>query len=82
MFSPSLLSSKFKGEQMVGYFNKLGVAVSALGNHDLDFGVERMEELTKATSPCKWLMTNLSWKVENPECDEERRIGGIGRIHV
>ena len=54
---------------MVGLFNKLGIAVSALGNHDLDFGVQRCEELIKATAPTQWLMTNLSWKVENPECD-------------
>ena len=44
---------------MVEVFNQLNVKVSCLGNHDLDFGVERMIELTGKTKPCKWLISNL-----------------------
>ena len=46
LFSPSRLSTHLKGEQMVKVFNKLNVQVSCLGNHDLDFGVPKMIELT------------------------------------
>ena len=44
---------------MVTTFNKLNVKVSCLGNHDLDFGVLRMSELTSSTKPTKWLISNL-----------------------
>jgi 5'-nucleotidase len=30
---------------MVEVFNRLDIEASCLGNHDLDFGVERMTEL-------------------------------------
>ena len=61
IFSPSLckciivshvlltVGSQFKGEQMVGVFNRLNVKVSCLGNHDLDYGVARMKELVQMT---------------------------------
>ena len=49
-----------KGEQMVEVFNSLNVQVSCLGNHDLDFGIAKMQELTRKTLPCKWLMSNLN----------------------
>ena len=58
LFSPSHLSTFLKGEQMVKVFNSLNVAVSCLGNHDLDFGIERMKELTTKTG--KWLLSNLN----------------------
>ena len=45
---------------MVKVFNSLNVKVSCLGNHDTDFGLKRMKELITKTSPCKWLISNLS----------------------
>ena len=47
---------------MVSVFNSLNVKVSCLGNHDLDFGIERMKELVSMTSPCEWLISNLTIK--------------------
>lgn len=37
VFSPSLLSQTYKGEQMVVPINSLNIDVACLGNHDLDF---------------------------------------------
>lgn len=45
---------------MVKVFNSLNIKVSCLGNHDLDFGVEKMKELTLKTAPCDWIMSNLN----------------------
>ena len=45
---------------MLGVFNSLGVHVSCLGNHDLDFGVIRMNELVTQTAPTSWLISNMS----------------------
>ncbi len=44
---------------MVKVFNRLNVQVSCVGNHDLDFGIPRMQELTSRTAPCKWLQSNM-----------------------
>ena len=45
---------------MVEVFNSLNVQVSCLGNHDLDFGIAKMQELTAKTTSCKWIMSNLN----------------------
>ena len=69
----------FKGEQMLPVFRELNVAVACLGNHDIDFGAERMSQLVKK-SGTPWIMSNLSMVGEGPE--EGKRIGGIDRYHV
>ena len=45
---------------MLKVFNSLNCKVSCLGNHDLDFGVETMKDLTGRTAPCKWLISNIN----------------------
>ena len=40
LFSPSLMSSIFKGSQMVDVFNQLGLDYAVFGNHEFDFGPE------------------------------------------
>lgn len=57
-FSPSIMSTLTRGEQMPPVFNNIGVHVAAVGNHDLDFGAERMAELI-ARCDCQWLMANV-----------------------
>ena len=43
---------------MIPIFNRLNVKVSCLGNHEFDFGLARLKELTDQTkSP--WLLSNL-----------------------
>ena len=70
---PILVSANFRGQQMVDVFNSLNVKVSCLGNHDLDFGIERMKELVSMTSPCEWLISNLTIK------ETGRPIGDLAR---
>lgn len=82
---PSLLSTFTKGIHMV-IFNVLtkmeimecmNVDYGCFGNHEFDFGVERLYELTKKqslfdntkTSKIKWIMSNVNDKNnENPIC--------------
>lgn len=44
-YNPSLLSTVVKGKQMVPILNALEVKCAVVGNHDLDFGVEQMQNL-------------------------------------
>ena len=44
---------------MIEVFKRLNVKVSCLGNHEMDFGLERMEELIKKTQPTTWVMSNI-----------------------
>ncbi|XP_049879932.1 mannosylglucosyl-3-phosphoglycerate phosphatase isoform X2 [Pectinophora gossypiella] len=57
-FSPSMLSTYTKGEQMVPVLNEVGTHCAVFGNHDFDFG---LEELSARVSQCKfpWLMSNV-----------------------
>lgn len=57
-FSPSMLSTFTKGEQMIPVLNEIGVHCAVLGNHDFDHGLEVItEHITKTKFP--WLMSNV-----------------------
>ena len=56
--SPSLMSSLFKGAQMVALFNALGVDVVVFGNHEFDLGPEVTQQ-RMAESSFAWLGTNV-----------------------
>lgn len=58
LLSPSLISTLYEGEQMIGPFNRCRVDVACLGNHDLDFGINQMKNVTGQTS-ATWLISNL-----------------------
>ena len=62
IFSPSRLSQVMKGKQMITFLDKFKVHAATLGNHDLDFGIERFIKLKSWTS-FPWILTN----VNNPE---------------
>ena len=47
-----------KGSNMVPVLNNIGVEVACIGNHDLDYGIEELETLTKATK-FPWMMSNM-----------------------
>lgn len=49
-FSGTLLSSEFEGAAEIDFFNLLGVDAMVLGNHEFDFGRERLEALTQKAS--------------------------------
>lgn len=58
VFSPSMLSTFTKGEQMSKVLNELNTHCAVLGNHEFDFG---LEVLSKRLSECNfpWLMSNV-----------------------
>ena len=57
-FSPSTMSSVFKGRQMVDVFNHLGLDYASYGNHEFDFGPEVAAQRVKE-SKFTWVATNL-----------------------
>ena len=62
-FNPSVLSTAFKGAQMVPVLNELKIEVAVLGNHDFDFGVEQLVKLKSQTN-FDWLISNVTRKVD------------------
>ncbi|XP_050442414.1 mannosylglucosyl-3-phosphoglycerate phosphatase isoform X2 [Adelges cooleyi] len=75
VFSPSMLSTFTKGEQMSKVLNNLGTQCAVYGNHEFDFGLEVLAERVSETN-FPWLMSNV---VDN----ETGRPLGDGKItHV
>ncbi|XP_050523089.1 mannosylglucosyl-3-phosphoglycerate phosphatase isoform X2 [Daktulosphaira vitifoliae] len=75
VFSPSMLSTFTKGEQMSKVLNNLGTQCAVFGNHEFDFGLEVLAERVSETN-FPWLMSNV---VDN----ETGRPLGDGKItHV
>ncbi|XP_055319481.1 mannosylglucosyl-3-phosphoglycerate phosphatase isoform X3 [Sitodiplosis mosellana] len=74
-FSPSILSTFTKGEQMIPVLNKVGTHCAVLGNHDFDHGLEVItEHIAKTSFP--WLMSNV---VDN---ETGRPLGSGKNTHV
>ena len=57
-FNPSLLSTVTMGAHMPPVLNAIGVHVAAVGNHDFDFGVSQLVQLTKSCN-FPWLLANV-----------------------
>lgn len=57
-FNPSIMSTITMGKQMVPVLNSIGVHIAAVGNHDLDYGVENMSKLCGECN-FPWLMANV-----------------------
>ncbi|ELT96847.1 hypothetical protein CAPTEDRAFT_120927 [Capitella teleta] len=58
VFNPSLMSAVTKGKQMVPILNAIGVHCAVVGNHDFDFGVDTLVQMSSQTS-FPWLMGNV-----------------------
>ncbi|XP_039298682.1 trifunctional nucleotide phosphoesterase protein YfkN isoform X3 [Nilaparvata lugens] len=58
VFSPSMLSTFTKGEQMSCVLNNCNVACAVFGNHEFDFGLEVLSARTAETN-FPWLMSNV-----------------------
>ncbi len=57
--SPSIMSSIFRGQQMVDAFNQLGLDYAVVGNHEMDFGLElAVERIAQSQFP--WLSANVT----------------------
>lgn len=72
-FSPSLLSSVYKGEQMVEILNNLGINFACIGNHEFDFGTQKMIDLL-AKSNFQWAMSNILFKKHTNFPKEQKKI--------
>lgn len=58
---PSMLSTRFGGEQMIYPFEQFNVDISCLGNHELDQGFDHAEKMLAQIS-CPWILSNLFQK--------------------
>jgi 2',3'-cyclic-nucleotide 2'-phosphodiesterase (5'-nucleotidase family) len=53
-----MLSTRFRGKQMIYPFEQFNVNISCLGNHELDRGIEHAESMLAETT-CPWILSNL-----------------------
>ncbi|XP_064119235.1 mannosylglucosyl-3-phosphoglycerate phosphatase-like isoform X5 [Macrobrachium nipponense] len=58
ILAPSITSTFTKGEQMVPVMNQFGIHCAVFGNHDFDFGLERLIDV-KSRTQFPWLMSNV-----------------------
>ncbi|XP_037787180.1 mannosylglucosyl-3-phosphoglycerate phosphatase-like isoform X2 [Penaeus monodon] len=58
ILAPSIMSSFTQGEQMVPVMNHFGIHCAVFGNHDFDFGLERLIDVASRTN-FPWLMSNV-----------------------
>ncbi|KAL7952827.1 2,3-cyclic-nucleotide 2-phosphodiesterase [Trichoderma compactum] len=65
-FSPSLEASVLRGEHMPALLNSLNIDVACYGNHDFDFGDDRLVQLSKQTT-FPWTLANA---VRNPRSSD------------
>ncbi|XP_041926794.1 5'-nucleotidase-like isoform X2 [Alosa sapidissima] len=56
--SPSLLSTITKGRHMIDILNELRVHCAVYGNHEFDFGVDKLEEVRTQTN-FPWFLSNV-----------------------
>lgn len=70
VFSPSLEASVLRGDHMPELFNALNIDVGCYGNHDFDFGEERLTELSE------W--TNFPWTLAN--VIRKPQVGGYDQL--
>ena len=61
VFSPSIASNFFKGQQFIKPLNQLNVDVACVGNHDLDFGTDHLKMLVSQLK-FPWLLSNLRFR--------------------
>ena len=73
IFSPSKLAMIMKGKQMLPFFDNFKIDVSCVGNHDLDFGLERFIEL-KEKSNHPWLFSNVFDREKSNKSDSGSKI--------
>jgi len=60
-FNPSITSTTTRGTHMVPALNKIGIHTACFGNHDFDFGVDQLVDLSSQNN-FPWLISNVSDK--------------------
>lgn len=64
IFNNFLVSTFFKGEQILSIIDKLQIDVACFGNHEFDFGIEHLSDLLKKVKyPINWIMSNLKFNL-------------------
>jgi 5'-nucleotidase len=56
--SPSLASKMFQGKQMIDLWNRIGLDIAVLGNHEFDFGDDVLRQRLKE-SRFQWIAANV-----------------------
>lgn len=63
-FGGSFFSNQTQGELLPYFFNKLGIRVSALGNHEFDNGQDFLAEKWGSKKPAGWNITYICGNIE------------------
>ena len=58
LFQPSLLSTMYKGEQMIKPVNDFKIDVACFGNHEFDIDIDTLTSFIKRTN-FPWLLSNV-----------------------
>mmetsp|Transcript_26756 Transcript_26756/g.39604 ORF Transcript_26756/g.39604 Transcript_26756/m.39604 type:complete len:548 (-) Transcript_26756:536-2179(-) len=83
ILAPSLMSTITHGKHMMEVMQLIGVHVGTLGNHDFDFGVDRIVELTQ--EPCLLedrQVCRTRWVMSNVDGIDGRPIAGCSRSEL
>ncbi|XP_003390086.2 PREDICTED: 5'-nucleotidase-like isoform X2 [Amphimedon queenslandica] len=72
--APSNMSVVTEGRQMIPVLNSLRVNVALYGNHDFDFGVDHLLDITKET--------RFPWLLSNVQCINTKRQLANGKKYV
>jgi 5'-nucleotidase len=59
IFSPSLMSTVFRGKHMAEVCSALKTRVAVVGNHDFDLGLDQLVKLAHMMPDTKWLLSNV-----------------------
>lgn len=78
--SPSLLSGRLKGAQMIDLFNRMGVDYVTFGNHEFDFGADVLKQ-RMSEAKFVWVSSNVFGKDGRPfggaVTTATRDVGGV-----
>lgn len=66
---------------MVGVLNTLGIDVACYGNHDFDFGEQRLSTLSESTN-FPWTLANVIRQQQtNPEAGDAQQWDLLAKAH-
>jgi 2',3'-cyclic-nucleotide 2'-phosphodiesterase (5'-nucleotidase family) len=57
--APSLLSGVFRGDHMIDALNAAPIDYNTFGNHEFDYGPDKLLELVEATESFTWVSANV-----------------------
>ncbi|EFE34384.1 UDP-sugar hydrolase, putative [Trichophyton benhamiae CBS 112371] len=80
-FSPSLEASVLRGEHIPTILNAMNIDVACYGNHDFDFGEDRLVALSKITK-FPWLLTNVLRKDSQSTQGGDDKLLALAHKHI